>query len=729
MHRGLLTFLFVQAIIFLSGCGPEITIDNKDSGHDSGEVVQTDAYAGDAKTDSSPEILVPGDIIDATEAFDAIRDQFSNDFSIDVGLEIFTDTADDSQVDTSADLATDLAADLISDGITDAPTETSDVIIPYVSPVLCFPCVHDDECQNPERDTTPNLCVDWGNEGKFCGQGCSETSACPEGYSCKAVGIEGSTALQCLPIDDAQCTCPAGVTGPETECCLENEYGRCCAKRVCGDTECPAAKPSAETCNNIDDNCDGTTDENLSEPCQIKNLSGSCWGLETCSAGSWIGCDARVPQEETCNNIDDNCDGTTDESLTQGCQINNAFGTCHGTETCSLGSWIACTAASPKYDSCDGLDNDCDALTDEEFTDKGQACNTGIGECSESGIWVCSQDGTGLACDAVVGIPVAETCDGLDNDCDGTTDEDWPQKGSACQGGVGECATTGIWVCNTQLTDVECNAQTNAPDLEICDGLDNDCDALTDEEWPDKGMTCREGTGACSAFGTMECSLDGSHILCDAVAGAPVNEICDGLDNNCDGTDDENWSTKGLPCQKGVGECVANGVWVCNAEFSDVECSVEARQPECEICDGLDNDCDGTTDEDWFDKGLDCHEGAGECLATGVMVCSADGTSLECNAEPYPAVEELCDGLDNDCDRTVDEDFPDIGAGCSVGIGQCFSRGMLICSQDGLGLECGAVAGTPVPELCDALDNNCDGFTDEDFPEKASACQVGIGTD
>lgn len=97
---------------------------------------------------------------------------------------------------------------------------------------------------------------------------------------------------------------------------------------------------------------------------------------------------------------------------------------------------------APKAELCDGIDNDGDTEIDEDWPELGEGCGEGggRGECVE-GRWVCAHDGQGLVCEGAVG-PVAEICDGKDNDCDGTAD--------------------------------------NGP-AEVCDGEDNDCDGLVDE--------------------------------------------------------------------------------------------------------------------------------------------------------------------------------------------------------------------------------------------------------
>lgn len=131
-----------------------------------------------------------------------------------------------------------------------------------------------------------------------------------------------------------------------------------------------------------------------------------------------------------------------------------------------------------------------------------------------------------------------------------------------------------------------------------------------------------------------------------------------------------------------------------------------------ELCDGVDNDCDKKVDED-FDKGATCTVGAGACVRTGVKVCAPDGTETVCNVTPGTTSLELCgNGLDDDCDGEVDEGF-NLGAPCTVGIGACQRSGVLICSQDRGSAVCDSTPGMPTTEVCNSIDDNCNGQTDE----------------
>ncbi|MCA9541903.1 MAG: hypothetical protein KC620_23560, partial [Myxococcales bacterium] len=300
------------------------------------------------------------------------------------------------------------------------------------------------------------------------------------------------------------------------------------------------------------------------------------------------------------------------------------------------------TICTPTNESCNGVDDDCDGIADEEFGGSpltttcynGPPQTANVGICAR-GVSTCT---AGAFADCIGEVLPAgdEACNGLDDDCDGQVDEGVAPR--ACGGG----ATVGIGVCTAgeeRCEDGNFSACLDEvlPGVEICDGLDNDCNGTVDDV-EGVGEPCAAGQGACAAVGEVVCTPAGP--ACNAVAGEPADEICDGVDNDCNGRVDD-LDGLGAPCAVGVGACAAAGEIICAP--GGPTCSVTAGEPGPEVCDGADNDCNGVIDDIAPEP---CLVGVGECQAAGDVLC-VDGERT-CQAEPDAPGAEVCDGLDND---------------------------------------------------------------------------------
>ena len=297
--------------------------------------------------------------------------------------------------------------------------------------------------------------------------------------------------------------------------------------------------PTLEVCNGVDDDCDGladAADPELADPDPIVQNVGFYGCVldvdgpgDVCKTGGRAICVwpvGAVPAPPPNTNP-----ATPDRNLTCVARGNPPVpNLIYQDETIAAGT-------------CgDGKDNDCDDTVDIQD----DACQT------------------------------AEVCDGVDNDGNEGVDEGFG-VGSACTNGIGSCAKPGVRICATPNTTV-CGATPGNPKPEdaqagnTCgNGQDDDCDGATDAADAD-----------CEGFG--------------------VAEACNGIDDDQDGTIDEGFPTKGLPCTEGLGACQQSGTFVCNGSGSGTVCSVSQGSGSDEneaagTCgDFLDNDCDGFAD-------------------------------------------------------------------------------------------------------------------------------------
>ena len=188
----------------------------------------------------------------------------------------------------------------------------------------------------------------------------------------------------------------------------------------------------------------------------------------------------------------------------------------------------------------------------------------------------------------------------------------------------------------------------------VCDELGQDFPAADPIDVAKRAGQCSYGLRTCTTSGWSEC----------VGARGPAEEICDGIDNDCDVAIDETYPEEHQLCgfiegaDYGVGICTP-GVMKC--DNGGVYCDGHTG-PSDEICDGLDNNCNGSIDEGIANStAIVCYEGpdgtmaVGECRA-GVRYCTDGGFDGPCDGQILPA-QERCDNLDNDCDGEVDEGF------------------------------------------------------------------------
>jgi hypothetical protein len=548
----------------------------------------------------------------------------------------------------------------------------------------------------------------------------------------------------------------------------------------CNDSDPTVSPAGLEFCDGVDNDCDGDIDD---DP-----IDGSTWHLdsdsdgyggqlltqEACSApSSYVGNDddcndldgAVYPgATELCNGTDDDCDGAIDDDApaAQTWYLDNDGDGVGGfwltQEACSMPQGYAgdssdCDDTNAAIyplapELCDGFDNDCDgSLGGDEIDDDGD----GVTECSQDcddadplrfpgsaelcdgidndcdattaavGGEIDADGDLALACDDCDDDPVtgpaaypgaAEVCDGADNDCDGTTDVGATNESTWYFDADGDTyggflltqqactAPTGYVASSNDCAELDANSYPGA--AEICDGVDNDCNGQVDDGSGAAGSTWyadgdADGYGdpgsvstACSQpTGFVSNSLD-----CDdgnAATNPTSYEICDGVDNNCVGGIDEagalnatNWyvdadtdgyGVPGTPvsaCEQPSG--YADNAADCNDDPSNDGAAINPDATE--ICNSVDDDCDGTADDGAVNAPLWYVDADGDTygnVATGTLSCTQLGGTVQdatdCDdteAAINPAATEICDGQDNDCDGGGTELDPTTDTGAAV---------------------------------------------------------------
>ncbi|GMU59185.1 MAG: hypothetical protein AMXMBFR34_09480 [Myxococcaceae bacterium] len=495
------------------------------------------------------------------------------------------------------------------------------------------PCPADERCETglcDAVDGAPKKCL------RKCASGCRGSDVCTplaaDRYACvpeKAGLCKSCQADADCPYAADKCITLGGATFCGRDCSFDADS--CPSSFRCGEATSVSGARAPSQCQPSSGTCEciaATAGQQV--PCEVSNGFGRCVGNQTCvPPDGYTQCSARTPAAEVCNGLDDDCNGMTDEALGD---ATCGTGECRrSAAACANGAPQTCTPGTPVAETCDTKDNDCDGTVDNGFDTTSNVAHCG-------------------ACNQPCSLPHAvPKCVG------GACDVDFCQPGWSNADGV---ASNG---CEYPCTPSDSG-------VEECNGVDDDCDGMTDEDFnlASDPTNCGQCNLVCSVPGTTVATYQCVARTCAIGTCAPGRGNCnqqyaDGCEVDT-AADVLHCGACAMPCltANATPQCVggACGIAQCNQGFANCNgqvgdgCEVNTNST-VQHCGACNNACA------FANATAACTLGA--CTFT----CQSnwwDADGQPANGCEYACVRtngglEACDNIDNDCDNQVDEGF------------------------------------------------------------------------
>ena len=612
------------------------------------------------------------------------------------------------------------------------------------------------------------------------------------GFGAADSGFGGATGSYWLSIETSLCP-DADADG--SFACVDD----------CNDADPDNFPDNIEVCDGQDNNCDGVPDDGLIYADYYQDFDSDGYGdpgvaTNTCSqpvgyVTTGTDCDdydggAYPGAVEVCDGVDQDCNGFVDDNaidfVTSYADLDSdGFGAGAAVQSCAVpsgnvGDSSDCDDTDPNrypgaVEVCDGVDQDCNLIPDDNAVDAltwfvdddGDGFGDGFSPVATACTVPVGYVGDGTDCDDSrdEAYPGAiEQCNNLDDDCDTDIDEGIAQvpwyvdADSDAYGDplteVLDCAAPGGFVSDSSDCD-DLDASRNPGQPEVCNAVDDDCNGSVDDA-PTDGTAWyvdADSDGRGDPFGgVVSCDPIPGRVPtaddCDdtePLAWSGADEVCDGVDNDCNGSVDPDDAVDAPTWYRdadndsfgdladGVSSCAVSAGRVADSTDCD-DLNATVNPSATEVCDNLDNDCDGTADVGavdaalyYEDLDLDTFGASGSTVMACALVAGLSTNDLDCDdAEPTTnpdAYDQCLDGVDNDCNGVTDENtvliewyLDDDGDG----FGTDQTWGSLECSrppgftQFSGDCDDADIAIQPnADELCDGVDNNCNGAIDD----------------